>query len=478
MYLEFDVRHQTISRTDEFEVVANSLHYLFARFTFSEEWEGKQQTAIFSMNNGTNISVLLTDGECEVPWEVLRGREFWVGVFAGDRITTTPVRVPVQPSVNLNASPGVQPTPSAYELLVQRVEDALKKGPYIGPNDNWWVWDATVNDFVDTGVYSHGSSPRIVNGVWWVGDTDTGVAATGPKGDKGDKGDTGNKGDKGDKGDPGNNIQAITRTAGNGAPGTTDTYTVTLTDGSTTTFSVYNGADGGGAGDMTAAVYDPQGKKTDIFKAIDDAVAGLATGAHASTHATGGSDPITPEMIGAMRKAIEIPGGADLNDYKEPGEYYKDSGAETLANYPSAFGSFALKVERTGAYGVGVTQTLKDHQGNVYVRSYAVSSGSDWSAWGKLGKDGDFLPLAGGTVDGSLSVNHGSGTLLSWLVDTETATAIEAYRGNNVGRFHVVVYDNNADAYLSFSDGVTWTTHKLYHTGNLPVEAATAEIVE
>ncbi len=41
------------------------------------------------------------------------------------------------------------------------------------------------------------------NGNWWVGKTDTGVAAQGETGAKGDKGDTGAKGEKGDKGDTG-----------------------------------------------------------------------------------------------------------------------------------------------------------------------------------------------------------------------------------------------------------------------------------
>lgn len=76
-------------------------------------------------------------------------------------------------------------------------------------------------------------------------------------------------GKKGDRGDPGSSIQDIQRTAGNGAAGTVDTYTVTLTDGSTHTFSVYNGADGQGAGDMTAQIYDPQGKRQDIFAYMD-----------------------------------------------------------------------------------------------------------------------------------------------------------------------------------------------------------------
>lgn len=58
----------------------------------------------------------------------------------------------------------------------------------------------------------------------------------------------------GAKGDPGNSIQKIERTSGNGAPGTTDTYTVTLTDGSVGgTFQVYNGANGTGTGDFMAS---------------------------------------------------------------------------------------------------------------------------------------------------------------------------------------------------------------------------------
>ena len=49
---------------------------------------------------------------------------------------------------------------------------------------------------------------------------------------------------KGHKGDTGVGIASIARTSGTGAAGTTDTYTITLTDGSTSTFTVYNGKDG------------------------------------------------------------------------------------------------------------------------------------------------------------------------------------------------------------------------------------------
>ena len=99
------------------------------------------------------------------------------------------------------------------------------------------------------------------------------TGATGPQGPKGDKGDTGDTGPqgpqgiqgiqgatgatgatgpKGDTGDTGNGIDNIVRTSGDGSPGTTDTYTITYTDATTDTFTVYNGANGEGAGSVTS----------------------------------------------------------------------------------------------------------------------------------------------------------------------------------------------------------------------------------
>ena len=87
----------------------------------------------------------------------------------------------------------------------------------------------------------------------------------------------GNTGATGPKGATGNGISGITLKSGNHAPGTSDVYTITLTDGTTFDFEVYNGANGQGAGDMLASVYDPQGKRTDIYKYVDDAIGKIPT---------------------------------------------------------------------------------------------------------------------------------------------------------------------------------------------------------
>lgn len=81
----------------------------------------------------------------------------------------------------------------------------------------------------------------------------------------------GETGATGPQGATGNGISDISLKSGNHAPGTSDVYTITLTDGTTFDFAVYNGANGQGAGDMLASVYDPQGKRTDIYKYADNA---------------------------------------------------------------------------------------------------------------------------------------------------------------------------------------------------------------
>ncbi len=87
----------------------------------------------------------------------------------------------------------------------------------------------------------------------------------------------GETGATGPRGATGNGISGIALKSGNHAPGTSDVYTITLTDGTTFDFEVYNGANGQGAGDMLASVYDPQGKRTDVYKYVDDEIAKIPT---------------------------------------------------------------------------------------------------------------------------------------------------------------------------------------------------------
>ena len=69
-------------------------------------------------------------------------------------------------------------------------------------------------------------------------------------------GANGNDGADGTNGTDGVGIASVTLTSGDHSAGTTDIYTITFTDSSTTTFGVYNGLDGTGVGDMLTTIYD------------------------------------------------------------------------------------------------------------------------------------------------------------------------------------------------------------------------------
>ena len=83
-----------------------------------------------------------------------------------------------------------------------------------------------------------GHTPTITigtNGNWFVDGQDTGYTATGPKGDTGSNGTDGKDGVS---------ISKVERTDGDGTQGTYDTYTIYYSDGSTSTFKLYNAKDG------------------------------------------------------------------------------------------------------------------------------------------------------------------------------------------------------------------------------------------
>lgn len=169
-----------------------------------------------------------------------------------------------------------------------------------------------------------------------------GVGATGATGPQGEQGIQGVQGEKGEPGDPGSSIARIERTTGTGAPGTRDTYTITLTDGSTSSFEVYNGADGIGAGDMTAAVYDPQGKAQDIFKYVDDHT---------------------------QPDAVTVPGGGEIEMEESLGE-----GPYTFEYAPEADGS-AVQASQVGYDSTESGLEAETVQGALDLLSVMVLSG-------------------------------------------------------------------------------------------------------
>ena len=165
----------------------------------------------------------------------------------------------------------------------------------VGPANNLAI--GTVTKGTEAAATITGSAPnQTLNLVLPKGDKgdkgatgETGATGPqGPQGEQGVQGEQGPQGIQGKTGATGNGIASIALKSGTHAAGTTDTYEITFTDGTTFDFLVYNGANGTGVGDMLASTYDPQGKAQDIF-AYADAKSGKAVAFTVTLSASGWS---------------------------------------------------------------------------------------------------------------------------------------------------------------------------------------------
>ena len=121
-----------MTRTDDQLIVSDSKNYLYAAFSFSEEWHGLIKTAQFTKLSRTKTknptyNVVIANDKCLVPWEVLTGPGIVrVHVFAGDRITTAPDEFNVLQSGITDGQLPNEPTPDYFKQVVEYLATDFK----------------------------------------------------------------------------------------------------------------------------------------------------------------------------------------------------------------------------------------------------------------------------------------------------------------------------------------------------------------
>lgn len=124
MVLKFYVKNQTLVYNQKEQTASGSKNYLYADFKFSNEWSGLSKTAVFvSADETLRYHMLLEDGRCAVPSEVIAEGGFYVSVFGGNRITSTKVFVDVSES---GIETGLTPpeiTDDVYDQIMDKIGD-------------------------------------------------------------------------------------------------------------------------------------------------------------------------------------------------------------------------------------------------------------------------------------------------------------------------------------------------------------------
>jgi len=91
--LEFSVKGQMIYYQEKYKAVAGSSNYLYAKFSFSRDWDINPKYANFysSDKNSVPVEVQLKNDGCYVPQELIQSPRFYVSVSRANavkRITT------------------------------------------------------------------------------------------------------------------------------------------------------------------------------------------------------------------------------------------------------------------------------------------------------------------------------------------------------------------------------------------------------
>lgn len=78
--MKYSVSNVSVTLTEDEMLVAGSVGAHYAEFTFDSSWDGYAKTAVFRNGNVT-VEMLVADGRCEIPWEVLaESGQLYVGI--------------------------------------------------------------------------------------------------------------------------------------------------------------------------------------------------------------------------------------------------------------------------------------------------------------------------------------------------------------------------------------------------------------
>lgn len=245
--MQIAVNGQCLTFTND-TLVSNSVGIYECEFEFDASWDGFAKTSVWQLNSDEPIEVVIDSGVAVIPHEVLENAGILrIGVYGTKDEKVMPTVWLEKRKVCLGTptgSIGTEPTPSIYAQILEVANEAKDIAEDV--QTEWESVTATAETLpsgssatasFDDGVFAFGipQGERGEQGIQGI------QGEKGDKGDKGDKGERGERGEQGIQGETGNGISSIAKT---GTSGLTDTYTITFTNGTTSTFTVTNGAKG------------------------------------------------------------------------------------------------------------------------------------------------------------------------------------------------------------------------------------------
>lgn len=297
----------------------------------------------------------------------------------------------VQESATSGSTPSQTDIPALVAQAKQYADDAEQSAQtaasytghpaYIGANNNWYVWDTDTGAYVDSGVEALGQG-----------------------------------------------IVSIVKTS---TSGLVDTYTITYTGGSTSTFDVTNGADGtDGVGIVSIT-------KTGTSGSVDTYTITFTDGNSTTFDVTNGTAPditmtATADALSSATPTVTVTKGGTLSNPTYALAFSGLKGPQGAQGATGPTGNGIASIAKTGTSGLVDTYTITYTNGNI--TTFTVTNGQNGTGAGDMLAT-DYDPTlavynAGGIPNYVASQIPSPVTVIDNLNSTSSTAALSANQGH------------------------------------------------
>ncbi|WP_193665411.1 hypothetical protein [Nocardioides kribbensis] len=225
-------------------------------------------------------------------------------------------------------------------------------------------------------------------------------------------------------GAPGRGITSLARTSGTGAPGTTDTYTVTYNDATTSTFTVTNGTDGRSITNVARTSGDGSAGSLDTYTIT------YSTGSPSTFQVRNGANGAAGRGITSIARTAGSGAAGTTDTYTVT---FTDATTTTFTVTNGANGADGRGFTPRGAWVSGTTYAVDDivtSAGSTYRRKTAGAGttapvdGATWELWAAKGADAAAGSGGGALLGSAVNYNPSSASVSS--SNSTTASAVDS----------------------------------------------------
>ena len=213
--LNIKIIGQSLQWENSFPIVAGSQGYLYCNFIYPKNWdELNKEIRFYNSFDKKYYDIDIFQDLVEIPSEVLKGKNFFIAIGGYKDATFVPtsaLEIPLLDNGFGEPDETIEESSPSYDTVTAVLLDLATKTPYIGENNNWFIWNNETKQYEDSGQISQGKSAYQIalnNGFEgtekeWLESLKGEKGEQGLKGERGEQGIQGIQGLKGDRGEDG-----------------------------------------------------------------------------------------------------------------------------------------------------------------------------------------------------------------------------------------------------------------------------------